>query len=257
MLTFKNTNLVFGLLLLALVGWNINHSVGWWVYLLLIFSYSVILFYGSAFVSSDFYLKVISSGPRNTKKIAITFDDGPAENFTEGVLDILQREKVPATFFCIGKNIEGKEAVLRRILKDGHIIGNHSFSHHFWFDMYGATKLKADIEQMNEAVVSAVGLNPRLFRPPYGVTTPNLATAVNELELVAVGWSIRSLDTVVKNERKLLDRILKAVRPGAILLLHDTSEATFLMLPAFIQGVRKKGYEIVGLDKLLNIAPYA
>jgi peptidoglycan/xylan/chitin deacetylase (PgdA/CDA1 family) len=257
MLTFRKTKVLFGVLLGLLLSFDIIYDVPWWSYLILLFICSLLLFYGSAFVSSNFYVNVVSHGPERKRQIAITFDDGPAESFTEKILDILDSTKVPATFFCIGKNIRGREDLLVRMVNAGHIIGNHSFSHHFWFDLYGRTRITTELVQTNDAVEKVIGRRPVLFRPPYGVTTPNIASALKSTGMTTVGWNIRSMDTVVKDDKKLLQNVLAAVKPGAIVLFHDTSEATFSMLPAFIDGVVKKGFEIVSLDKMINIAPYA
>jgi peptidoglycan-N-acetylglucosamine deacetylase len=257
MLTFRNTNLFLGFILFLLISIDLFYGVPWWYYLLLAFLYSLILFYGSAVVSSSFYLRVITRGAPVKQQIAITFDDGPVNNFTEGILDILAQKKVPATFFCIGKNIESKELLLKRMVAEDHIIGNHSFSHHFWFDMYGVQRITSELLQTNDAIARVVGLRPALFRPPYGVTTPNIAAAVKTTGMTTVGWNIRSMDTVVKDDKKLLQNVTTALEPGSIVLFHDTSEATFCMLPAFIDRVHQQGYEIVSLHKMLNIAPYA
>ncbi|RYG01129.1 MAG: polysaccharide deacetylase family protein [Chitinophagaceae bacterium] len=257
MLNFRNTNILFGVLTAGMIAYNINQHVAWYLYLAVFLVYSMILFYGSSTVGANFYMKLMNSGANTSRQIAISFDDGPADNYTSQVLDILSRERVPSAFFCIGKNIAGREAILKRIISEDHIIGNHSYSHHFWFDMYGAEKMQADLQQMNAAVKQVSGLEPALFRPPYGVTNPNLVKAVKRQGLTPVGWNVRSLDTMIKDPEKLLERMMSSVKPGAIVLFHDTSEATFLMLPAFIERVRGLGFEFVRLDKMLNIPAYA
>jgi peptidoglycan/xylan/chitin deacetylase (PgdA/CDA1 family) len=257
MLTFKNTTLFFGLLVMILIALDIYGRIDWYYYLMIILAYSLVLFYGSTYVASGFYMKVISHGNPGGNKIAISFDDGPADRYTNQILDLLGEKQVPAAFFCIGKNIAGKEHIVKKIVSSGHVIGNHSYSHHFWFDMYSSEKMEKELRLMNETTYQVTGLKPRLFRPPYGVTNPNLAKAVTRTNLVAVGWNIRSMDTVVKDPQKLLHKMLKAVKPGAIVLFHDTSETTFLMLEAFIEGVKQQGYEFVRLDHLTNTAPYA
>ncbi|MHA4843400.1 polysaccharide deacetylase family protein [Flavitalea antarctica] len=256
MLTFKNTTFFFGLLVMILIAVDFYIDIDWYWYLIVILVYTLVLFYGSATVDSGFYMNVISSGPQHKKQIAITFDDGPADRFTNAILDLLGEKQVPAAFFCIGKNIPGREDIIRKMVSSGHIIGNHSHSHHFWFDMYGAAKMQDDLQLMNETVHQVTGLRLRLFRPPYGVTNPNLAKAVSRTNLLPVGWNIRSMDTVVKDPAKLLHKMLRAVKPGAIILFHDTSETTFLMLKAFIEGARERGYEFVRLDILTNTDPY-
>ena len=99
-------------------------------------------------------------------------------------------------------------------------------------------------------------MTPRFFRPPYGVTNPNLKKAVLLGGLISIGWSIRSYDTVIRNEKHLLSKILKALKPGAILLLHDTSETTLQILPQLLKGIREKDISMRRLDKMINLNPY-
>lgn len=102
-----------------------------------------------------------------------------------------------------------------------------------------------------------IGIEPRLFRPPYGVTNPNLKKAIQKGGYTPVGWSIRSMDTVIKDAGKLLEKVTGSLKPGAVVLFHDTSKSTLDMLPAFIEQVKQKGYSIIRLDKMLNLEPYA
>ena len=118
-------------------------------------------------------------------------------------------------------------------------------------------KMQADMQQMDEELERVTGLRPKLFRPPYGVTNPNLKKAITRGGYTPVGWSVRSLDTVIKDEHKLLDRINGAIEPGAVFLFHDTSKTTLNVLPVFIKEVKKRGYNIIPLDKLLALSPYA
>lgn len=115
----------------------------------------------------------------------------------------------------------------------------------------------ADVQQMSETVKNTIGVQPLLFRPPYGVTTPNMRNVMDRTGYKAIGWNIRSLDTVIKEEEKLLEKITSQLQPGAVVLLHDTSSATLAILPRFIVAARSKGYEFVRIDKLLNVQPYA
>ena len=117
--------------------------------------------------------------------------------------------------------------------------------------------MMADVQQMSVRVQHTLGVRPLLFRPPYGVTTPNMRKVMDKTGYTAIGWNIRSLDTVIKEEEKLLEKIISKLRPGAIVLLHDTSTATLAMLPRFIAAARSKGYAFVSIDKLLNVQPYA
>ena len=257
MLNFRNTTVacIAGLLLLA--GLGTRYQVPVYLYAVVVLAYGGLLFYGSYYVGSNFFMKVLCQATTGAPQIAISFDDGPAQSHTAAILQVLQSADVPAVFFCIGKNIAGKEALLKQIMEEGHLIGNHSYSHHFWFDLFSTKKMLADVQLMNELVKKTVGVEPRLFRPPYGVTTPNMNRVMQQGRYTAVGWSIRSLDTVIQQEDLLLQKITDRLRPGAIVLLHDTSATTLAVLPTFIATARSKGYEFVRLDKLLNVAPYA
>lgn len=257
MLNFKNTNAFFILLLFILIGVHVKYGLPVYVYPLLFIIYSLIVFYGCYYVGSNFFIKIICSANTNQKEIAISFDDGPAINHTPEILRLLKQDNIKATFFCIGNRIAGNENIVRQIKEDGHIIGNHSYSHHFWFDMFSSKKMLQDLRLMDYELKRATGLQPKLFRPPYGVTNPNLKKAIMAGNYTPVGWSVRSMDTVIKEEKILLDKIIKLLKPGAIFLFHDTSSTTLQMLPTFIKEVKNRGYQIIPLDKLLHLNPYA
>lgn len=226
------------------------------LYVFTMLMYSLILFYGSYFIGSGFYIKVICSLQTEKKIIAISFDDGPAESYTPQILQVLKDNDVEAAFFCIGNRIAGNEKLLRSIHEQGHVIGNHSYSHHFWFDLFSSGKMIGDMKMMDAKVSEAIGLSPKLFRPPYGVTNPNVKKAIINGSYIPIGWSLRSMDTVITDEKKLLDKIKKNIKPGAIILFHDTSKTTLGILTEFIRYAKSKSYEITRLDKMLNLQPY-
>lgn len=257
MLNFRNTNIFFIVLLAGLITVHVKYGLPFYVYPLLFVAWSLIVFWGCINVSSGFFIPIVCKAATDKKEIAISFDDGPATNYTKGILEVLQHENVKATFFCIGNRIAGNEDILRQIQHEGHLIGNHSYSHHFWFDMYSAKKMQDDLEQMDKAMFKAIGLKPKLFRPPYGVTNPNLKKAIIKGGYIPVGWSVRSMDTMAKDEKKLLEKINTGIQPGAVFLFHDTCRITLNVLPEFIQEVKKRGYNIIPLDKLLALKPYA
>lgn len=257
MLNFRNINILFVILLAAAIWYDLGNNFPVYFYIIIFLVYSLILFYGSYFVGSNFYIKILCSADTEKKQLAISFDDGPSNNYTQTILDILRRNNTEAAFFCIGSRVSGNDEMLEQIVSGGHIIGNHSYSHHFWFDLFSAKKMLADMRMMDLAVHEATGLTPRLFRPPYGVTNPNVAKAIVKGNYIPVGWSIRSMDTVIKDETKLLNKLITAIKPGAILLFHDTSKTTVAILPDLIKHIHDKGYEIVRLDKMLNVKAYA
>ncbi len=257
MLNFRNTNIFFIVLLAILIGIYIQYGMPIYAFCLLLIAYSLIVFWGCYNVGSNFFIKIVCKGETGKKEIAISFDDGPAINYTPAILQVLNNENVKATFFCIGNRIAGNENILKQMHADGHIIGNHSYSHHFWFDLYSAKKMQGDLKQMDAETERVTGLKPKLFRPPYGVTNPNVKKAIINGGYTPVGWSVRSMDTVMKDEKKLLAKINSGIQQGAVFLFHDTSKTTLNVLPEFLQEVKKRGYNIVPLDKLLDLQAYA
>ncbi len=213
------------------------------------------LVYCSVNICSQAYIKTFCKRDTQEKKIAITFDDGPDSEITPKVLEILDEFAVKATFFCIGNQIERNRDILKALDSKGHLIGNHSYSHEFWFDLYPANKMQEDIKKTNGLIFETIGKKTKLFRPPYGVTNPSLKKAIKDLGFNTIGWSIRSLDTVSKTE-KTIQRIKKKLSPGDMILFHDNREQIILILKEFIDYTKSEGYEIVPLDELLNIQAY-
>jgi peptidoglycan/xylan/chitin deacetylase (PgdA/CDA1 family) len=257
MLNFRNTNIFFGALLIVLIVVHIKSGLPVYIYPLLFIVYSLVVFYGCYYVGSNFFIKIICSANTDQKEIAITFDDGPSSHYTTEILQLLKQDNIKATFFCIGNRIAGNERIITKIKEEGHIIGNHSYSHHFLFDIFSSKKMLDDLKMMDQETERVTGVLPKLFRPPYGVTNPNLKKAIIKGDYTPVGWSVRSMDTVIRNEKKLLNKINRSLKPGAVFLFHDTSKTTVNVLPEFIREVKNKGYHIIPLDKLLHLNPYA
>ncbi len=257
MLNFRNTNIFFIILLAVMVALDIKYGLSPLSYLLFFISYSLLIFWGCVNIGSNFFIPIICKANTDKKEIAISFDDGPVQNYTPAILQVLKTENVKATFFCIGHRIAGNEHIFKQIHDAGHLIGNHTYSHHFWFDLFAAKKMQDDLKQMDGVMEKVIGLRPKLFRPPYGVTNPNVKKAIIKGGYTPVGWSVRSMDTVTKDEKKLLDKINAAIAPGAVFLFHDHCASTLKALPEFIREVKKRGYTIVPLDKLLHLQAYA
>ncbi len=253
MLNFRNTTVAFAVVLILLITTN----VGWGWYLLLLVVYLSILFYGSYSIHSQFFVKTICSGSTNEKKIAITFDDGPQQQFTPQILELLLKYNVKATFFCIGKNAASHPLLLKQIYEQGHHIGSHSYAHGFWFDLLTARQMQADLQQVHELFQKELSVNIKWFRPPYGVTTPPMKKALQQMNYTAIGWSARSLDTMIQEEERLFLRLKRFLKPGAIFLFHDSSAITVQVLPRFLEYVQEQGFEVVPLFNLINLQPYA
>jgi peptidoglycan/xylan/chitin deacetylase (PgdA/CDA1 family) len=257
MLNHRNVNIFFIIFILIWILLDSYYHLSPAAYGWILLVYVSLLFCGSYFIQWGYFFKSVCSAPGREKEIALSFDDGPESSLTPDILDLLKEKKIETIFFCIGKKIPGRENVLKRIISEGHLIGNHSYSHHPLFDLFGSDKMLDDLQQMKSTTEAVTGLIPKFFRPPYGVTNPNLKKAVENGGFTSIGWSIRSLDTVVRDEKRLMDRILRRLRPGAILLLHDTSRTTVNILARLIDETEQRGYRIVRLDKMLKLEPYA
>jgi peptidoglycan/xylan/chitin deacetylase (PgdA/CDA1 family) len=255
MLNFRNSLIAYTLALAGLTWLVIfQHFSLLWPGLLTI-GYAGIIAYGSARIESSFFIKTICQGSSEHQYIALTFDDGPTEMTLE-ILAILRRHSITATFFCIGQRVNQRPDLVRQAYSDGHIIGNHSFSHGFFFDLLSTAQFQWELQLTNQAIEAAIGRRPVLFRPPYGVTTPGLACAIRHQKHICVGWNMRTMDTVITDETQLLARTINALAPGTIFLFHDHIASTTRMLEAFIVEAKSQGYEFINLDHLLSIAPY-
>jgi len=218
--------------------------------------YLALIIYGSAIIQANFYAPAYCLGNSSEKEIALTFDDGPNREYTPQVLSTLAQYNALATFFVIGKNIPGNESLLKQIDAAGHSIGNHSYTHSFWVDFKSVQGFKDELNQTTKSVFNIIGKRMKLFRPPYGVTTPNLAKAANALDYRIIGWSIRSFDTTADSAETIGRRVQAQVKPGAIILFHDTSDKTIQVLKQTLKFAQENGYKIVGVERLLKIKVY-
>jgi len=255
MLNYQKTNLFFLAILLILLAVSFFVPIKWEWFLLIFVVRFLILVIGSSFISSNFHVKAYCSNPLEIdKKIALTFDDGPNE-ITLSVLEILKKHNVKATFFCIGKNIEKYPEILKRIVEEGHIVGNHSYSHSNFFDFYRKNRVIEEILKTDVLIESISEKKVQLFRPPYGVTNPSIRRALEVTKHKVIGWNIRSLDGILKNEKFIFARIKKRIAPGGIVLLHDTLH-TVTILERLMLHLEENEYGVVSIETLLNIKAY-
>ena len=252
---YKNLNTLFFFVLALLIVLTYFKPAGLLPYLILILIYLVFIVIGSFRIQMNFYFPSLNSGPHNKKQIALTFDDGPHPEVTPKVLDMLETHEVKATFFCIGKKAEQYPEIMKETFKRGHIIGNHSYTHSPFFDLYSPVKMTDELDKTTRLIEQTTGWKPLLFRPPYGVTNPMLKKALKKTKLISVGWSVRSLDTV-KSPEKVLNRLKKKTHNGAVILLHDSQEKIIPVLAGFLPWLKEHGYQVTKLDELLNIKAY-
>ncbi|MEI8007798.1 MAG: polysaccharide deacetylase family protein [Bacteroidota bacterium] len=237
------------------IPWYFDEA--WAFYTGLVLAYLGISVTMAFFPSSGFhYPMVISGGSRKVKSISLSFDDGPDAALSPGILDVLKKHKVRAGFFLIGKKINGNEALVKRIYEEGHIIGNHSYSHTNLWDLMSSGKMASEIEKTGSEIKAVTGKTIRYFRPPFGVINPMVAKAVKKTGMTVVTWRFRSFDTTASSSEALLGKALKKVTPGDILLFHDSCLLTAGILEKLIVSLQARGFAFVPLDELINLPAY-
>lgn len=181
------------------------------------------------------------------KAIALTFDDGPSD-YTEELLDGLELYGARATFFVIGSKAEKNPETVKRAHEDGHLIGNHTYSH---IDFYESslTEIEEDIQKGSDVIEQITGERPLFLRAPYGNVT---FLQLKQLDCFFVHWSSSTLDWFREEEEYIYKRIMKKAKDGAIILMHDTREVTVKAVLRAIPELQEQGYELVRVDELLS-----
>ena len=185
---------------------------------------------------------------KNRKVVALTFDDGPNPTTTTQALDTLSKYGIKATFFVLGKNVSGNEEILKRMKADGHVIGNHSWSHPV-LSKLSLDEAKKQITDTEAALTKVLGSSSKLMRPPYGAITDDIR---NSLDLSFIMWDVDSLDWKSKNEASILTEIQREVKNGSIILMHDIHAETVNALPKVIDYLKGQGYDFVTIPDLLD-----
>lgn len=256
MITHKKISIFFIFLLLLLLFLKLYIAINWVWFIAIVFIWLGINAIGSAKISSNYHVKAFCNNPLETeKKIALTFDDGPSV-YTLEVLELLKKYNATATFFCIGKNIEVHPEIIKKIISEGHLVGNHSYSHSPFFDFYTAKKITKELRRTDLLLEKFTSKKINFFRPPYGVTTPSIKRALQITDHKVIGWNIRSLDGGTKNQSLIFNRIIKRVSPGGIVLLHDTASHSVLVLEQFLQFLQQNNYKVISTEELLNLKAY-
>ena len=183
--------------------------------------------------------------------IAMTFDDGPNPETTPRLLDILKQRNIKATFFMIGQNAERNPEIVKRILADGHEIGNHSWTHPQLAKL-SDERVTDEITKTQNAIKNASGYTPQLLRPPYGSITPRQKEWIeNQFGLSVILWSVDPFDWKRPGVSVIEQRILAGAKPGAIVLSHDIHKQTVDSMPATLDALAAKGYKFVTVSQLI------
>ena len=182
------------------------------------------------------------------KSIAITFDDGPSR-YTNKLLDILKKYDANATFFVIGNKVEIYSDTMRRMVKEGNEIGNHSYNHK-WLTKLNEDEFLSQINMTQQIIKKITGFTPRLMRPTYGACNQTLR---KRSKLQIVMWDVDTRDWETHNISKILKQTIKNTKDGSIILMHDTKENTVLLLEKLLKELKSKDYQFVTVSELEKI----
>ena len=179
--------------------------------------------------------------------VALTFDDGPSKKYTAELLDGLKKRNVKASFFLLGKSLEGNEALVKRMYRDGHLIGNHTF-HHVQLDRIPEKQAKEEILRTNNRIYEITGKYPVYMRPPYGAWNEEMELQV---EMIPVFWNIDTLDWKTQNVDSIIQIVRENVKNGSILLMHDEYAATVEAALKIVDELTEEGCRFVTVDRLI------
>ena len=202
-------------------------------------------------IAHDGKIEFITSAPSDGNRIALTFDDGPTPSVTELILDELQRRKLHATFFMIGKRIAAAPDLARRVLAEGHDVGNHTFTHPKLTTLADA-QVDDEIQKTQDIMGEALNHRPAWFRPPYGALRQNQAGMLARRGLGIVLWGVDSQDWSQPDEAKIAATVLAETRPGSIILCHDLHRQTADGVGAILDGLLERGFAFATLSGLLG-----
>jgi len=189
----------------------------------------------------------------DSEEVLLTFDDGPDPELTPQILEVLKENGIKSIFFIIGSKAEKHPDIVSNILRDGHLIANHTYTHSYSFALFSAKKVRNEIQKTNDLIRAISGKENVLFRPPIGYTNPIIARVISSMGLTVIGWHGRSYDTVLTNVDVLKKRVLKISKPGRIILLHDNLRQTRLMLPSYLSEAKINGIIFVNEKSINNL----
>jgi peptidoglycan/xylan/chitin deacetylase (PgdA/CDA1 family) len=197
-------------------------------------------------------------GPSDQKRVALTFDDGPDWRYTARILDILKREKVRATFFLVGRMAERRPDLVRRMVREGHVVANHTWNHPN-LPRLRDEQVKQEIERTNRVIWEITGRSPVLFRAPYGSLSQRVERLIAEEGMTIVHWNVDTRDWDGRSSDQIIQTVRQQAGPGSVILQHTAGrnlDNTVAALPQIIADLKKQGYTMVTVPELLGIPAY-
>ncbi|MDD5108235.1 MAG: polysaccharide deacetylase family protein [Candidatus Omnitrophica bacterium] len=200
--------------------------------------------------------------PSKEKVVALTFDDGPSLIWTPQILAVLKAEDVKATFFMIGEHVQQFPELAMSVAEAGHEVGNHTYDHHGIF-YYKPDELNKEVEEAEKIIKIATGVKTKYFRPPKAWLTKQEKQQLKDMGYETVLWSLNSKDWVTFDDRYIVNYILHHIRPGDILLFHDSGgvfkpeggnrKETVKAVSRLIEKLKQRGYRFVTISQLLGL----
>lgn len=213
--------------------------------------------------TGQWYGQTFAHGIRGTRKIALTFDDGPNDPHTLRLLDVLAKNDVHATFFMIGRHVQQCPDIARTVAQAGHVIGNHTFTHPLLI-FKSEAQTRQQLLDCREALQDAIGEHSNLFRPPYGGRRPSTLRVARELGLETVMWNVTGYDWNAPPAPVIEKKVMRQMRGGDVILLHDGGDKvmgadrgqTVIATENLIRRYKDSGYEFVTtIDMIAGLTP--
>src|SRR5437667_8364694 len=215
--------------------------------------------YQSMAATGQWYGKTFTGIRRRSKQLALTYDDGPNDPHTLRLLEVLAKHNVKATFFLIGRYVEQRPGIVREVVNEGHVVGNHTFSHPNLV-FASARQTRTQLQECQQAITQAIGQHSPLFRPPFGGRRPGTLRIARSLGLAPVMWNVSGQDWKGYSADEIKQRIRRQLRGGDVILLHDGSHIDMgvdrsqliLRTDPLLFDAKSEGFEFVTIREMMN-----
>lgn len=214
--------------------------------------------YQSMAPTGQWYGRTFTGLSRGARKLALTYDDGPNDPYTQQLLDVLARHNVRATFFLIGRYVQQRPEVARTVVEAGHVVGNHTFTHPL-LTFKSTAEVRRELTACRSALQDAIGGHSNLFRPPFGGRRPAVLRIVRELGLAPVMWNVTGYDWNAPPAAAIEQKVTKQIRGGDVILLHDGGHKqlgadrsqTVQATDRLIARYKAEGFEFVTIPEMM------
>ena len=215
--------------------------------------------YQSMAPRGQWYGRTFTGVTRGTRQIALTYDDGPNDPHTLRLLEILARQEVHATFFMIGRYVQQRPEIALEVIKAGHVVGNHTFTHPL-LTLRSASEIRRELSNCRAALRDSVGEHSNLFRPPFGGRRPAVLHIAQQLGLEPVMWNVTGYDWNAPPAAQIERKVAKRIRGGDVILLHDGGHKhmgadrsqTVLATDFLIKRYKAEGYRFVTIPEMME-----